>query len=93
MNLECFSSLAVKFSVKSVLRYSSVVCRFDIVQCSVFSFSIKQYIFTMAGRVKNKAYDELDYDLVRVNNKHAAFCRKCKKNLLNTAEARLRAHR
>ncbi|XP_017479391.1 PREDICTED: uncharacterized protein LOC108368935 [Rhagoletis zephyria] len=33
----------------------------------------------MAGLQKNKAYEELDFELVKVNNKTAAFCTICKK--------------
>lgn len=47
----------------------------------------------MVGRTKNKGYTELNYDLVKINGKHAAFCNVCKKHLLNTAEVRLRQHR
>jgi len=48
----------------------------------------------MSGRRKNKAFEELGFELIRLNNKKpAAYCKICNKNLLNTAEARLRAHR
>lgn len=47
----------------------------------------------MSGRRKNKAFEELGFELVKINNKYMAFCNYCKRNLQNTSESRLRGHR
>lgn len=47
----------------------------------------------MPGRPKNKSFEQLGFTLIKINNKYAAVCNQCNRNLLNTAESRLRGHR
>lgn len=61
--------------------------------CSYLKIVTIRKSSNMAGRPINKTFNELEFELCKLEGKYVAVCNICKKTLKNTASSRLKGHR